>query len=90
MNWDQEKEWSTRLIEGYVGDFDYYIIKLSTYMREAGISDDVTQNILSVSVDEATLLEEQRMSHNIYLRHCIDSAYVVECALMWGMGVCVW
>ena len=48
LNWDQEKDWSTWLRDGYVGEFTYYLHKLSTYMQEARISDDVTQHVLSV------------------------------------------
>ena len=87
MNWDEENDWSTRLRDGYVCDFTFYLNKLSTYMNEARTSDDVTQHVLSVSVDKATLVEEQQMAHDIYVRIYVDSAYVGGCVLMWGMGV---
>ena len=86
MNWDQEKDWSTLLRDSYVGKFNFFSKYLSTYMNEARISDDVTQHILSVSVDKATLVEEQLMAHDIYVWHCIDSMYVGGCMLMWGIG----
>ena len=86
LNWDQERDWSTRLRDGYVGDFIFYLNKLNTYISEARTSDDVTQHVLSVSVDKATLVVEQRMAHDIYVSHCVDSAYVGGCVLMWGMG----
>ena len=55
-------------------------------MSEAKIPDDVAQHVLSVSVDKATLAEEQRIAHDIYVHHCVDSAYVCGCVLVWGMG----
>ena len=67
-----------------------YLTRLAVFIDRACNSLEVGSNVSSVTkvVERANLVYEQKMSHDIITRNCLDDAYSGGGVIVWGMGGC--